>query len=184
MFSLNYAAEIFAEIKNSELVKYNDAAITSLNEEILYLDEEVSKLNTRVVNSNEIPDYISVNYALILKFKERNERLLQIYAFNRNMKIQDKILNKQNIDEALLSLDEIKFVEEFTSLIENSYLRNLELTNRNPPLDFYVQIVAKEDCGAVLTGDEFVEIKKDCIYFIRKNDIAHLLEKNMVEEIL
>ena len=183
MFSIYHSHELFLEIKNSKLNKYNVFLINKLLEEINYLDDEISKLNNQVKDVNEITNEISVNYALLQKYKDLDERLYHIYHFNRIIKIQQLILDKKHINNEILTIDEIKFCHKFKELYDE-YCIDLECVdfkNTDLPLDFYVQIIALDDCGTILSGDEFIDIIKNRIYFIKKSDICHLIEKKLVK---
>lgn len=183
MFSIYHSHELFLEIKDSKLNKYNVFLINNLLKEISYLDNEISKLNDQVKDVDEITNEISINYALLQKYKDRDERLYHIYHFNRIIKIQQIILDKKHMDNDLLTIDEIKFVEKFKELYDEYCidLECIDFNNTDLPLDFYVQIIALDDCGTILSGDEFIDIIKNRIYFIKKNDIYHLIEKKLVK---
>ncbi|OQS54577.1 hypothetical protein EHP00_82 [Ecytonucleospora hepatopenaei] len=175
--------EIFTEIKNKKLVRYNNAVISNLLEETEYLENQISQISLQI-NEEETSNKVSVNYALLLKYKERNERLLKTYIYNRIMKIEQLVLNKQEILRETLSLDEIMFEKNFEKLVEKSYMKFFKTISRSPPLDFYTKIMAKEDCGVILTNNEFIDIVKGRMYFIKKSDVKHLFKQDKIEEIL
>ena len=55
--------------------------------------------------------------------------------------------------------------------------------NLAPPLDLYVQILTFEDCGMIWNGNNFIELQKDKIYFLKKSLISHLIVRGLVKQI-
>ena len=183
MFSHNFAEEMFTEIKCRNLTKYNTSVVNALVDEINYLTAHTEELNEKAISKNEITKEIESNFVLLQSYKERNERLHKIYHFDRLLKIEEKILSNENINKEMLSIDENEFVKEFKDALSDLFNPILDFNNQSLPISFYVHVVALKDCGVILTGEEFVDIKKNRIYFIKRNDINHLIEDGSMNEI-
>lgn len=183
MFSVHYLEEVLSEIKDKELKKYNSIAMSSLMDEKNYITKEIEKYNASVGDPMNIGEDVTMNYAMMQSYLDRDERLSKIYHFDRILKIEEMIINKTGFAENQLSVDEIDFVKEFDGIYSGycSEHKILDFNDRNYPMDLFVQIVVLEDCGTVLTGEEFVNLVKGRIYFIKKADIAHLIENKAVE---
>lgn len=173
MLSEETGKDLLDEIKHREFRRFNSNGVTALTREI---DETRRKIDTlkRVAEEGEVTLELSINFALLKAYKERNERILRAYRFFRFQSIQEYHFSK-DIPQELMIPDELAFLDEFKE-ITTRYLdnyRHLTLSDRSPPLDFFVQILTLEDCGAVLCGDDFIELKKDRIYFLKRSDITH-----------
>ncbi|KAL6122858.1 hypothetical protein NUSPORA_00119 [Nucleospora cyclopteri] len=185
MFSVNFVDEILREIKHGTILKYNTVAISSLNEENEYIDSLINGLNEEASTMGDIANEISINFAILHKYKERNKRILKTYNLDRLLKINENISNHSFLDESLLSLDEVDYARCLKEIDEEYFADYdyLNVSDTKVPLDFFVQILALEDCGIIMSGDEFVDVKKDHIYFLKKTDITHLIEKKFVQVI-
>lgn len=182
MFFEDTGSALIDEIKEKELKKYNSKHIFALKSEIKSVDNKIEEIKHLASTMDDVTEELSVNFALLKAYKDRLLRISAAYHYYRFIKIQDSYFYKENTKQNL-SLDEIELLNEFSNLADG-YLKSykhLNLSDRNPPLDFYVQILTLEDCGAVMSGNDFVDLKKDRIYFLKKSDISHLLKKSMVK---
>lgn len=181
MFSEETGRDLLDEIKHKEFKRFNSDEVAALKHEIEETKTKIDALK-RIAEEGEVTMELSINFALLKAYKERNERILRAYRLFRFQKIEEHHFNK-DLSLDLMIPDELVFLDEFKE-ISARYLdsfRHLSLNDRAPPLDFFVQILTLEDCGAVLCGDDFVELKKDRIYFLKKSDVIHLLKKNLVK---
>ncbi|ELA42747.1 uncharacterized protein VICG_00062 [Vittaforma corneae ATCC 50505] len=183
MLSEGTCKDLLDEIKHNQFKKFNTAEVASLEREMAIVQSKIDDIKLRA-EVNEITESLSINFALLKAYKDRLERIHKTYKLFRLKRIQDSYFSKENVVE-FLAPHELEFYKNFSDAV-GEYLadfKHLALTDRHPPLDFFVQILALEDCGVVLCGDEFVELKKDRIYFLKKSDIAHLLTKKLVKVI-
>lgn len=183
MFSENTGKDLLDEMKLKEIKLYNVQDINKIKSEILEIDVKIESLkNIVALNDNEVTKELSANYSMLKSYKDRLIRIEKSYHFFRFLKIQKNYFLKKDIKK-FLNLNETEFEKEF-SLLCNDYFekyKHLSLADRTPPLDFYVQILTLEDCGLIISGDEFIELKKNKIYFLKKSDIIHLLDKNKIK---
>lgn len=181
MLSEETGKDLLDEIKHKEFKRYNSNGVMILTREIEETKIKIDALK-RIAEEREVTLELSMNFALLKSYKERNERILRAYRLFRFQTIQEHYFNK-DLSQDLMIPDELAFLDDFRE-ISTKYLENygyLSLNDRAPPLDFFVQILTLEDCGAVLCGDDFIELKKDRIYFLKRSDIIHLLKKNFVK---
>lgn len=172
------------EMKQKEITRYNSKDVFEIKNELKNVNDKIEEIKQIASTMDDITEELSVNFALLKAYKDRLLRVSTAYHFHRFIKIQESFFKKENIKENL-SLDEVELLKSFSE-ITNAYLqpfKHLNLGDRHPPLDFYIQIMTLEDCGAVLCENEFVDLKKDRIYFLKKSDVAHLLKKNMAKVI-
>ncbi len=181
MLSESTGKKLLDEIMLVDLKIYNNEEVERIKNEIKYIDNKIELLKENAEKYG-ITEELSVNFSFLKSYKNRNDRILKAYIFDRLLKITENYFIKNNIF-GLLSAREKKFYLEF-STISDAYLepyRHLDLINTDPPLDFYVQIITLDDCGTILNGDEFIDLKKNRLYYIKKADIAHLINAKLVK---
>lgn len=182
MFHENTGSVLLDQMKQKQLVKYNSKDVNELQNEFKIVTEKLEEIKIAASTLDDVTEELSVNFALLKAYKDRLSRIETAYHYDRFLKIQNGFFKKENMKENL-SLDEIELLKNFSE-ITNEYLepfKHLNLNDRHPPLDFYIQILTLEDCGAVMCENDFLDLKKDRIYFLKKSDVAHLLKKNMVK---
>lgn len=168
-------------MRQDTLCPFNTAQVSQIGAEIEYLDTKIEALKREAENT-DVGEELSINFAMLKAYKERNMRILRAYLFHRMSKIQENYFDKNDI-KGLLSANEINFECEYNRILEEyiSDYRHLDLKNREPPLSLYVQVIPLEDCGLVMSGDDFIDLKKGRLYFLRKADIAHLVKQRLVK---
>lgn len=180
MVSENTGKKLLDEILGNKIKLYNGTHVNNLRSEMEELDHKM-RLLKEDAEKHGIREELSINFSLLKSFKDRNERILKTYLFQRLLKITENFFLKENIFD-MLSANELVFNQEFTDITE-TYLdkyRHLDLVDREPPLDFYVQIITLADCGTILNGDEFIDLKKNRLYYVKKSDIAHIINAKLV----
>lgn len=168
------------EMRQKTLQAYNTSQVSRVAVEIDYIDARIEDLK-REAESNTVSEALSVNFAILKACRERHVRILRAYHFHRMRLICENYFEKNSI-KGLLSAAETEMERDSVEML-GEYLekyRHLDLKNREPPLDFYVQIVTIENCGLVMNGDNFIDLKKGRLYFLKKADVAHLISKKLV----
>lgn len=181
MFSEKSCKNLLDEIKHNQFKKFNSTEISNLEKEMANIQVKIDDIKHKA-ELDGVTESLSINFALLKAYNDRLERIIKAYKFYRFKKIQNSYFSKENIN-SFFSVQENELFSSFSSAVD-SYLskyKYLRLNDRQPPLSLFVQILALEDCGAVLCGDDFIELKKDRIYFLKKSDISHLISKNMVK---
>lgn len=183
MFSESTGRDLLDEMKFKELKPYNIQNINKIRSEVMEIDVRIEGLkNIVALNDNEVTKEISANYSMLKSYKERLLRIEKAYSFSRHIKIQKNYFTKNNIKKYLNS-SEMEFEKAYNSISSNYFekYKHLSLSDRSPPLDYYVQILTFEDCGLIVSGEDLIELKKNKIYFLKKSDIIHLLGKNKIK---
>lgn len=181
MLSENTGSDLLDEMKCKELKRFNSSGVNAVEKEIEHVQTKIDEIKV-MAESQVITEEISLNFALLKAYKERLERILRAYKMFRLLKVQENYFLKDPISDLLCSYEQ-EFVKEFSDASDDYLKRfkHLSLGDRNPPLDFYVQIASLQDCGTVMCGDDFIDLKKNRIYFLKKSDIVHLLKKKLVK---
>lgn len=181
MLTEDTCTELIDEMKYNQFKKFNTVKISALERESTIIQTKIDALKHEA-EVNEVTESLSVNFALLKAYSERLERISRAYKFHRFLQITESYFSKENLT-GLMTPQELEFQNEFESVAEEylSRFKHLVLNDRHPPLSLFVQILALEDCGTVMCGDEFIELKKDRIYFLRKSDVSHLLAKKFVK---
>lgn len=181
MLSEATGKDLLDEIKHDEFKRFNTTEVQRVQQEITLVQAKIEDIK-RIAELEEITDELSMNFALLKSYKDRLERILRAYKFFRLLKIQENHFQQRSIVESICSYEQ-EFLDEFI-VLSDSYLKDfthLSLNDRHPPLNFFVQILALEDCGAIMCGDDFIDLKKDRIYFLKKSDVIHLLKRKLVK---
>ena len=161
--------------------QYDEVELAKLDREIEYTAGIMEDMK-RKASSGNINEEISINYFIIKAHHERCVRIKSAYIWNRLMRIEQNYYKKEKIRH-MMNRDEMEFEKEFMEITEE-YLeayKQLDLNHRDIPLNFYVQIYTLVDCGIVMCGDELINLQKDRIYFMRRSEVAHLIDKKMAK---
>ena len=181
MLKTTTAGQILDEMQSGTLKPYNSAAVNALKMELDFVQQKIEEIK-REAEQNSITEELSINFAIHKAYRDRNERILRAYAFFRSKIITWNYFAKSDI-KGCLSAAEVEFKNDVHEALD-TYLApysDLNFFNNEPPLDFYVQVVTLEDCGLVLCGDDFIDLRKDRLYFLRKSDISHLISANLAK---
>jgi len=181
MLSEDLGRELLEEMKQKSLRPFNMRQVGRLEAEIEYVDAKLEALKREAAHS-EVSESLSVNFAALKAYRDRDVRILRAYKFFRMRKIQDNYFDKHDI-KRLLSTDEQCFENAYGDVLDG-YLedyRHLDFRSRDPPLNFYVQIMTLENCGLIMSGSDFIDLKKGRLYFLKMRDIAHLIDKKLVK---
>lgn len=179
MLSEDTGRELLDQMKQGDLRQYNTHQVGRANMEIQHVECKMDNLKHHAETSG-ITEELSVNFAMLKAYTERLTRISRAYHLDRLLKIEDNYFVKDDIRK-FLCISEMEFDKDFNRCADD-YLqefKHLSLNDRSPPLSFYVQIQTLEDCGTVLCDDEFIDLKRDRIYFLKKADVAHLLKRKM-----
>ncbi len=181
MLSERTCKDLLDEIKHNQFKRFNNAEMLNLEREMNIVQDKMDDIKAQLYKP-DFPRDLTINFALLKAYKDRLERISKAYRFFRFKRIQDSYFSKENIVE-LCSPVETEMLSTFKNAVDE-YLhdfKHLSLNDRHAPLGLFVQILALDDCGIVLTGNDFVELKKDRIYFLKKSDVAHLILKKLVK---
>lgn len=181
MLSEDTGKELLDEMRQKDLKYYNTQQIGRMNMEIQHVNSKMDNLK-HLAEVSEVSEELSVNFAMLKAYRERLTRISKAYHLDRLFKIEENYFEKDNI-RGFLCVSEVEFDRDFNRCSDDylSEFRHLSLNDRYPPLSFYVQIMTLEDCGMVLCDSEFIDLKRDRIYFLKKADVAHLLKKRMAK---
>lgn len=181
MLSEDTGRELLDEMRQRDLKHYNIQEVGKINMEIQHVECRMDRLK-RLAEATGVTEELSVNFAMLKAYGERLTRIHKAYHLDRLLKIQENYFVKNDI-RRLLCVSEIEFDRDFNKCTDDclSEFKHLCLSDRCPPLSFYVQILTLEDCGTVLCDNEFIDLKRDRIYFLKKADVAHLLKKRMAK---
>ncbi|KAM0673420.1 hypothetical protein GVAV_003112 [Gurleya vavrai] len=162
---------VINDIKSKNLKPFN-TKIDSLLTENIKLNIDLDKLKENA-NDDSITIEQSLNYVMLKNLMDRNTRLIKTYKYFRFKKIEKSVflnLELQNMNE-----DDIKYKNDFNDIFEkykSNFCIDFEL---DMPKDYYVNVIAIDECGSVLVDGEILEIRKGMLYYLRKKIIRHLL---------
>lgn len=170
--------DLLDEMKTENLKPFNVHGMNRVQLELKELDTRISELKEEAEN-NEVTTALSINFAVNKAYKERLVRIEQAYIYSRFRKIQSDYFEKKNIKKAL-TIPETEFQSQFSTICDKYFeiYSHLNLHDRTPPLDLYVQILTMQDCGMILSDNEMVELKGNRIYYLKKRDVMHLINQN------
>lgn len=121
---------------------------------------------------------LSMYYLLLKREIERLVRIVKIVEREENREAENAWICEARTDES-----PTEYIEEFKK-ITNKYYRSfplLNFTHRDVPIEYYVHALALEECGVIEMGNTLVETKKGSLYFVRKREILHLLNRGAME---
>lgn len=171
---------LLEDAKADSLRAHAQAEIKTLESENARLEARMEEIKERV--ADEISEELSVNYIMLKYFRERNKRILRCYSFHRVQLLFDAFFSKMHVGH-LLSCDEEDLARRYHAVLRD-YLDSfpmLDFSAREPPIQFFVQIVTLEDCGLVMDGESLVELRKNRIYFIKRSAVMHLINEGLVQ---
>ena len=176
---------LIQDCRIKDLKEFNNTDFCELNNLIKELEDELVLLKNILENENTEDEERGINYVLMRDQLQRSIRIKRTYLFDRQSKIIDNILNGYDISDNLLSEDEKKFISDFKSNL-SEYYEDYESLDINfyieePVLDLYIEVYCKEDCGYVMDGEEFIELKKNMIYYLKKSSVRHLISQNLIK---
>lgn len=162
--------QLLMDLKSDTIKPFNTKAFDDINKEIVYLQEEMQKIKD-LAETEEITIEMSLNYMMLKKYEERNIRVKKNYLYHRYN-------NNMNDTEK-----EKEYNKEYNKLYDEyfSEYNFIDLNLKDPPIDLFISILTLRDCGAVMVGDEIVDMKKDKIYFVKRSCVKHLIENNFVK---
>jgi len=168
------------DIRASELKPYNVREVNKIENGLAQVEKEIEKIKERAKIS--VDEKLSMNYVVYKAYKERCRRILDAYKMHRLRRIYESYLQRKEIN-SLLSMPEVHLKTECYRILDE-YLEpylHLDLYDREPPLNLYVQVMVLEDCGMVMVGKDFVELKRGRLYYLNKKDISHLLNNEVIK---
>lgn len=153
------------------LVKVIEHENEIVNSRMRYIREKIGE--------EDVTEEVSLNYMILKNFLNRNIRILRYYRFSKMIGLQDRLFKKVEAHTP----QENQIYLRLKKALEARYAEFsfLDVYENEPPLDLYVQVITLEDCGVVMDGDEFIELKKNRLYFLRKKSVEHLINMKMVE---
>ncbi|TBU00004.1 hypothetical protein CWI38_0504p0020 [Hamiltosporidium tvaerminnensis] len=175
--------ELLNDCKMKVLTPINKISLQKIESENNLLEEKMKEVREKA-ERNEVSEKLSTDYFLLKKFKERNERIRIAYQFSRCIKIQNNYFKKDKIQH-LLSDEENKHSFQSKQIFDEyfSEFGILDFIDEDPPLNNFVQILTLDNCGVVLDGNDFLEMKKNKLYFVKKKNIKHLIDQGLVKMI-
>lgn len=167
------------EIRLESFRLYNSREVMRLDTEMAYVSKKINEMKQQAAKG-VVNEELSVNFVLLKSYHDRCLRIRRAYIWYRIRVIEQNYFKKEDIQD-LMSADELAYKNRFTELLDEylSEYRHLDLVHRDVPLNFYVQIFTLEDCGLVMCGKELMDLKKHRIYFLKRSDVAHLLDRQM-----
>lgn len=147
--------------------QYNKEFFEKLIQETELLKSEMQKIKDKA-QTEEITTETSLNYMLLKKHEERNERIRKTYLYHR---YTNKYTDTQN---------EKDYQQEYEQLYKQylSTMPFLSFDISEPPIEMFVTILTLRDCGVVMVGDDIIEMKGNMIYHVKKSCVKHLIDSN------
>lgn len=160
-------------IQASKFSRRDEELLTEMEKENKIIQKKMEWIRENT-GEDEVNEEISLNYMLLKNFLNRNMRILRNYKFWRIQMVQSSLFQGK---ELCKSLQHLQLCKDVKNAMELRYLEFpfLDFVEGEPPLDLYVQILTLDDCGVVMDGDEFLELKKDKVYFLRRKAVDHLI---------
>lgn len=183
MFFGEPGTKLLQDLRSKKFKKYNEKDMKALQSENTQLLNEMEDIKSRILPDEEISTEVSMNYILLKKCYDRNIRIQKSYLYHRFNKISNDIIVSKLIKDEFLNTSEVEMKKEYEKVLKE-YLSNyheLDWTNNEPPLDYFVTILTLEECGMVENDGELIELEKNKIYYIKKKSIAHLLKSKLVK---
>ena len=116
-----------------------------------------------------------------------DKRCLYAYLNHRLNKLREYRWRKGELNakevSTLMSKEETKYFQEYDQLL-NSYMQSsgFDLTaNMFPPHDLYVEVVATEDYGEIVTTSGTVNLEKNSIHYLKLSDIEYLIRQGVLK---
>ncbi|KAL5721250.1 hypothetical protein ACHQM5_013834 [Ranunculus cassubicifolius] len=119
----------------------------------------------------------------------RNKRCLMAYVYNRAEIIQSlrwkvgSTLPKEVQEKVIYSEEE--YFNNHSAAID-TYLREMdvELTvDMVPPKDHYIKVRVLEDIGKVFLSDQYLNLARHSIHFLRRTDAEQVISQGLMEEL-
>ncbi|CAD25814.1 similarity to HYPOTHETICAL PROTEIN YDI3_yeast [Encephalitozoon cuniculi GB-M1] len=170
---------LLEDLRSDVLRPYRRLEIKAIEGENEHLDARMEEI--KQLAGSGISEELSVNYVMMKYFKERNERILRSYKFHRSAALFDSFFSKKKT-VGMLSHEEEEHAEKYSNMLRE-YLepfKHIDFTVQAPPVQFFVQVITLRDCGVVMDEGDLIELKKDRIYFMKKNAIVHLIDSGFV----
>lgn len=168
------------EMIRSKDWNFDETLIERVTEENLTLDQNMEDIKLLAEN-NEIDEALSINYMVLKNFKERNLRIMRAYKFKYILKIQSSCFSPNTED--IKSSRYVEIAKKIRHLVDgrNEEFDFLVFSKSDPPLNMYVRILTLRDCGVVMDGDSFIELKKNRIYYLKTQNVEHLIHSKGVK---
>lgn len=116
-------------------------------------------------------------YLLVKREADRLERILRIKKRERAVAEETDYLLGRPLSRKTQHLEEFRRI---TSEYQACF-PSLSLASRDVPMEYYVRVVALKYCGVVEMGSVVVETKPGALYFVRKQEVEHLLAAGMMK---
>lgn len=160
-------------IQIAQFSKSDEELVAEMEEENRIIQNKMVWIRENT-GEDDVNEEISLNYMLLKNFLNRNMRILRNYKFWRIQTVQSSVLQGK---EPYGYLQYLQLCKDVKSAMELRYQEFpfIEFVEGKPPLDLYVQILTLDDCGVVMDGDEFLELKKNRVYFLRRKAVDHLI---------
>jgi GINS complex subunit 1 len=193
------ATALIKELKqySTTLPPYNDEKVRRVVREINKIYQDVQTLLAHEPKYTYDPGYaaslVTRHYVL-----RRNQRCLLTYLSHRLEKVHDVVSQYGPMVPAsmkpLLSGKELDFYRHYARLLSqyrskfpSSVLGNITdigRTQQLPPKTLYVEIRVLHDCGEIETEHGTLHLKKNDTYYVRLNDVEHLIRQGHLALIL
>lgn len=160
-------------IQTAQFSRSDEELVAEMARENKMIQEKMEWIRENT-SEDDVNEEISLNYMLLKNFLNRNMRILRNYKFWRIQTVQSSVFQGKELSEGLRHL---QLGKDIRNAMEQRYMEFpfLDFVEGRPPLDLYVQILTLDDCGVVMDGDEFLELKKNRVYFLRRRAVDHLI---------
>lgn len=163
--------ELIQDIRTTAKKPFNSQAFNKLSKETLSFQHKMQAIKT-IAENEEITTEMSINFMLLKKYEERNERIRKTY-------IRHRFLNREmccNFTEK-----ECSFYKEYDSMYEE-YTSEFGFYNEcSVPLKLFVRVMAVKECGVVKISDQILELEIDKVYFLRRKYVEHLISNGCLK---
>lgn len=157
--------------------RINKKELSRIKAQIKIKKKRLNELANDLKNSQRSVE-LSMYYLLLKREIERLVRIVKIVEREENRELENRWIKEGQEDED--TSEYMKRFKEITNRYYNSFPL-LNFTHRDVPIEYYVHALAVEECGVIEMGGSLIETKKGSLYFVRKKEILHLLNRGSME---
>ncbi|KAI5165621.1 hypothetical protein NEIRO03_0591 [Nematocida sp. AWRm78] len=166
------------------LSRTNKKELARIKSQILIKENQLKELAVEIEKDPNSVE-LSLCYLFLKRETERLVRIIKIKEIERNRLLESYVHEDAAgvADKAELSGGGDIYLKKFKE-ITNKYYSNFPFINfmhRDVPIEYYVHVLAKKECGIIEMGGNLIETKKGSLYFIRKREVEYLLNNGSME---
>ncbi|KAI5160544.1 hypothetical protein NEAUS03_1192 [Nematocida ausubeli] len=128
---------------------------------------------------------LSIFYLLLKREIERLVRIVKIKELEKNRALEFQLYEEKEKTSSTKIQEESRnpYLQKFKEITSNYYTNFpfINFMHRNVPVEYYVHVLAKKDCGVIEMGGNLIETKKGSLYFMRKKEVEYLLSNGSME---